>query len=96
MLPSGVREIGDFAFQYCSSLVGVRIPKSLVKIGKYAFTKKPWFVYCEGTLSDWEQIEIGSDNEGLDGSNLYFYSEVQPTDADEKAWHYVNDVPTIW
>ena len=91
-----MREIGDFAFQYCSRLVNVTIPKSVVKIGNYAFTITPWFIYYEGTIADWEKIEVGNSNEGLEQSNLYFYCEAQPTDSVNRYWHYVNGAQVIW
>ena len=91
-----MREIGDFAFQYCSRLVNVMIPKSVVKIGNYAITNVPWYVYYEGTIADWEKIEVGVCNQGLGESNLYFYCEAQPTDTVRRYWHYVNGAQVIW
>lgn len=37
VLPSGVKSIGIYAFQKCSSLSAVALPDSLVSIGTYAF-----------------------------------------------------------
>ena len=36
-IPNSVTSIGDFAFQYCTSLVSVTIPNSVTSIGGYAF-----------------------------------------------------------
>ena len=40
-------------------------------------------------------IKIGSNNEGLSG-NIYYYSEIEPTDTTNTYWHYVNGEPTLW
>lgn len=42
VIPDNVTEIGDFAFQICSSLTSITIPDSVTKIGAYAFR------YCDG------------------------------------------------
>ncbi|MGN0522249.1 MAG: leucine-rich repeat domain-containing protein, partial [Eubacterium sp.] len=34
---SGVKSIGDFAFEYCNNLTSLSLPKTLTSIGKYAF-----------------------------------------------------------
>lgn len=36
-IPSGVTEIGDYAFEYCKDLTSVTIPSGVTKIGDYAF-----------------------------------------------------------
>ena len=37
MIPDGVREIRNSAFEYCRSLVSISIPDSVVKIGEWSF-----------------------------------------------------------
>ena len=37
MIPDGVREIRNSAFEYCRNLVSISIPDSVVKIGEWAF-----------------------------------------------------------
>ncbi len=44
-LPSGIVEIGDCAFELCSSLTSVVLPSSLVRLGKMAF------IACESLKS---------------------------------------------
>ena len=36
-IPEGVTKIGDYAFQYCSSLTSVTIPEGVTTIGEGAF-----------------------------------------------------------
>lgn len=36
-VPNGVTEIGDMAFEYCSSLTTIILPDGLTKIGQYSF-----------------------------------------------------------
>ena len=38
IIPEGIREIGDFAFSQCESLVSVVIPESVISIGANAFS----------------------------------------------------------
>ena len=47
-------------------------------------------VYYTGTFNEWNKICTYSDIE-----NIYYYSEVEPTDL-KNYWHYVNGIPIIW
>jgi hypothetical protein len=44
-------------------------------------------VYYKGTMQEWENIRIGSDNDDLTSATRYYYSETPPT-ADGNFWHY--------
>ena len=37
VIPDGVTEIGEMAFQSCKSLTDITIPDSVIQIGRYAF-----------------------------------------------------------
>lgn len=39
IIPSTVKNIGNYAFEHCSSLTNVKIPDSVTTIGDYAFSK---------------------------------------------------------
>ena len=51
-------------------------------------------VYYEGTEEEWNNIRFSIDSDKTK-SNLYFYSETEPTE-NGNYWHYVDDVPTAW
>ena len=44
-IPNSVTSIGDWAFEYCSSLTSIEIPNSVISIGNYAFSR------CTGLTS---------------------------------------------
>lgn len=58
-VPDGVREIGDYAFNQCWQLRKIKIPKSVVKIGKEAFfniKSEVTIVCCEDSYAHkWAQ-----------------------------------------
>ena len=47
-IPSSVTKIGDYAFEYCTTLLSITIPNSVTSIGRFAFQK----------CSSLEKIEI--------------------------------------
>lgn len=72
-IPDGVTFIGGVAFAYCSSLTTVVIPKSVTIIDKGAFSECSNLkeVYYQGTIDDWKNIRIGSNNECLKSANFH-------------------------
>ena len=96
--------IGDRAFQYCSSLTSVVIGDSVTSIGHDAFynCSSLTSVYYTGTASDWAKISIGSSNGCLTNAKRYYYTESEPTlnssgtAYDGNYWHYVDGVATPW
>ncbi len=66
-IPSSVISIGDNAFENCSSLETVNLTDSVETIGYGAFNNCTNLtnVYFDGTASQWEKVEIGSENEHL-------------------------------
>lgn len=73
VLPDGLTAIEDFAFYCCDSLKTITIPKSVERIGKYAFSGcKVADIYYGGSRTDWNAVEIGDKNNGLDGASIRF------------------------
>lgn len=70
----GTRVLAAEAFYSCNTVTALRIPKSLVSIGKRAFLvcKALRDVYYEGSKADWNNIFIGNGNSLLNGMTFHF------------------------
>ena len=51
-------------------------------------------IYYRGREEDWKKININDNNDVLTDTNLYYYSETQPT-AEGNYWRYGSDGVTI-
>ena len=73
-LPSTLCALGQGCFWGCSSLESITIPYSVTFIGYYAFTDCTALkdIYYAGSESDWNEIEIGEENENLLNANIHF------------------------
>lgn len=97
VISNGINKIGIRAFSCCDNLTEIVIPNSIKDIcfdsfgGCLNLSK----VYYEGTIDEWQEINIDSYNIDLLNSTIYYYSGTAPTEAGNY-WHYVNNVPTIW
>ncbi len=67
IIPDGVTSIGDFAFCNCPLISSIVIPKSIWFVGDNAFSMCTALAdaYYNGTVSQWENIYIGSNNDKL-------------------------------
>ena len=78
----------------------------MTSIDRYAFANcsRVKKVYYKGTIKQWNNISIASDNSYLTSATRYYYSETVPalnadkTDYDGNYWHYDTDgvTPVIW
>ena len=68
-----VTNIEKSAFVLCESLKSVSLSNNLLSIGETAFKNCPNLtdVYFNGTMDEWERIEIGEDNEDLINANIH-------------------------
>lgn len=67
VIPSHVTSISDFVFHGCSSLASVVIPNNVTNIGFGAFSRcnNLKTIYYQGSEYQWNNIEIGENNEDL-------------------------------
>ena len=72
-----VTKIPESAFEDCTELEKVTIPKTVKEIGRNSFKNcgKIKNLYYEGTKSDWDKIEIGSNNSILDSVKIKYNSK---------------------
>lgn len=69
-----VTSIGYGAFDGCSELKSIAIPKSITNIGELAFNNCSGLeaVYYAGTTAEWDAITIGKHNYQFEGTVRYF------------------------
>ena len=96
-IPDRVTSIGEGLFSGCSSLTSIEIPDSVTSIGNYAFSGcSSLEVYYKGTQNEWNEINIGKENQYLTNATRYYYSESQPTE-EGNFWHYgANGEIEVW
>lgn len=59
VIPSGVTQICDYAFDGCGKLANIVLPESIEKIGNAFPDFREWgYLYYEGTLEQWVQIQF--------------------------------------
>ena len=96
-IPDYVSSISEGLFARCKKLESIVLPASLTSIGNRAFEDCTSLskVYFKGTLSQWYNITIGSNNNYLNSDKVYYYSENY---SGSNSWHYdSNGNPTtIW
>ena len=73
-IPDSVTSIGNWAFYNCTSLTSVTIPNSVTSIADRAFYNCTSLkdVYYTGSQSDWNKINIGSNNQCLTNATIHY------------------------
>lgn len=84
IIPGSVREIKTKAFAECRSLEIITLTDSIEIIGDYAFNRceKLMTVLYEGTLMQWEGIDIGYRNSDIKSREIVKFINVKPEPAD--------------
>ena len=97
-IPKSVKRICENAFFKCTNLTSITIPKSVTTIDSEAFygCSSLTNVYCYGTQSDWENIEIDYGNTTLTNATIYYYSETEPSETGNYWYYDENGNIVIW
>lgn len=73
VVPEGVTSIGGFAFNYCESMDRITLPASLSQISSRAFFACGLNTLCyAGSQEQWQQIQVGDFNTGLNNANIIY------------------------
>ena len=80
-IPHSVTSIGDYAFYGGGFAQEITIPKSVKSIDNYAFytyydSDVISDVYYTGSESEWNKINIGTNNEKLTSADIHFNTEI--------------------
>ena len=74
VLCEGIKEIEGSGIAHCSALTKITIPKSINRIGEYAFydCENLTDIYYEGSEKDWKNIQIADGNESLLNADIHY------------------------
>ena len=103
IVPDGVKEISDMAFQYCSNITSVILPDGLTKIGQYSFNgcnSLSWMVLPNSIVSIRHDAFTGGINTNLfykgtesQWSNIEFESNIDDV-IKSTVYYYSETRPT--
>lgn len=83
---------------YKPKVTKVVLDSSVTTINKYAFNGLSSLtgIYYKGNSEDYSNIIISEGNDIFRNTDVYYYSEEEPTTNKSNYWHYVNNIVTIW
>ncbi len=83
-LHDGITTIGGSTFEGCTNLQVVELPGRVDQIGARAFygCEALEDVYYIGSRSQWEQVQVGTENDALDAAQLHFASKTWTSNGD--------------
>ena len=81
-IADGVTSIGSSMFQGCKNLETISIPNTIEVISPRAFDQCPLIeeIYYGGSKSEWDKIEIGDNNNGLDNAEIHYAVQILAED----------------
>ena len=95
---NSVNTIGLAAFYECDSLANVTIPNSVTAIGASAFRFCDSLadIYYNGTEEDWNEIEVGQNNEPLLNATIHYnYGKPSGTLGENINWSFDEENGTL-
>ena len=93
-----VVEIGDWAFEGCTSLTSITIPGNIQTLGHNVFygCSNLERLYYTGTADEWALVTINNDNVYPLRVTPYYYSSDQPTIAGNYWYYNTNNAKRVW
>jgi hypothetical protein len=111
VITAPLKEIPADAFNACSSVAEIILPKGIEIIGpssfygedsEYSGVKNITHVYFHGTQAEYKEVKENSRAKGAAGRDypfrdevVYYYSETEPSEPGNY-WHYVDGEATPW
>jgi len=96
-IPDSVTSIGSWAFYNCSSLTSITIPDSVISIDDVAFYNCSDLkdVYYSGTITDWNNIAKGTNNDALTNANIHCKNVAYGKSGENLIWTLEGSTLTI-
>lgn len=95
IVPVDVKQICEDAFEGCSAVTAIELPKVIDYIDPNAFaalTSLKTIYYSGPNIHSWNKI---ANTPSLDGKTIYYFSYVEPETL-EGYWHRVDGKPALW
>ena len=94
---SNLQVIESYCFRDCTYIKTIFLPKTINLIAANAFENCGVnVIYYDGTISDWNKVNIEGGNEAIQNSTIYFYSSTEPVDEGNYWYYDESGNITIW